>query len=400
MRVHNQSAQTSLSSAAAAPRPRVLIVGAHLTNTLGGISTLLNEILRSPLADEFEFRHIASQADRYGRFGKLSKLGLMFSSLARFLWALLRWRPNLVYIHVGGNRSLYRKAPFIALARLARKKVLAHFHAGDFEPYYAKQNGLGRRLIMRSLAQSHRLIAVSEESGRLLQRLLPAAKVAVVPNGVKTAEFAVRREAATDHFVRLLFVGAMGRLKGEADLIGALQRVAGAAPEFRLAMLGHGSATVAPLCQQSGLLPHIDHLGPVPMSERMAFFRWADVFVLPTYAEGMPLSVIEAMAAGLPVITTAVGGIPELIEDGVEGFLIKPGDVEALADRLLRLVRDPQLCQRMGERSRAKAQQFDLEVIIARLRTELDQTIGQAIEFETIAPGAQEMLQLRQAAEK
>src|SRR5262249_2365455 len=148
--------------------------------------------------------------------------------------------PHLVYVHVGGNASLYRKIPFILLARLTGRRVLAHFHAGDFEPYFARQSWFGRRLILYGLGRSQRLIAVSNELGRLLTRLLPEAAVTVTPNGVKTSIFAGRHEGHAP-FVRLLFVGAMGRLKGERDLIRALHRVAGATPQFRLAMLGRGA---------------------------------------------------------------------------------------------------------------------------------------------------------------
>src|SRR5437667_12536943 len=99
-------------------------------------------------------------------------------------------------------------------------------------------------------------------------------------------------------------------------------------------MLGYGSETVLELCEETGVLRLLDYLGPVPMNRRAVFFKQADFFVLPTYAEGMPVSVIEAMAAGLPVITTPVGGTPELITEGVEGWMVEPGDVGALAEKI------------------------------------------------------------------
>jgi glycosyltransferase involved in cell wall biosynthesis len=124
------------------------------------------------------------------------------------------------------------------------------------------------------------------------------------------------------------------------------------------------------------LQPLIDHLGPVSLEERLAFFKRADVFVLPTYAEGTPISMLEAMAAGLPVVSTPVGGIPDVVEDGVEGFIVKPGDVEALADRLARLINDPERRRRMGRRAQDKVRPFNWDVVLPQLEREIRQAIG------------------------
>jgi len=372
--VGTPEAEPGWQSAAATLRPRVLMVGAHRTKTLGGIKTLIDDLLRSPLAAEFDFLHIASQADECGKVGKL---GLALTSLARFILALCWWRPHLVYVHVGGNTSVFRKVPFITLARLCGRRVLTHFHAGDFEANYARQHRLGRRLIRYGLNQSHGFIAVSQHLARLLGRLLPEARISVVPNGVRNAEFAGRCDA-DDSSVRLLFVGNMGRLKGERDLIRALERAIKVAPEIRVDMLGHGAETMTTLCRESGLWRRVDHLGPVPLEERASFFKRADIFVLPTYAEGMPIAVLEAMAAGLPVITTPVGGVPELVEEGVEGYLVNPGDIDALADRIVRLANDLDQRRRMGRCGRAKARRFDLDLTLKQLGAELRRAAGAA----------------------
>lgn len=349
------------------------MVGAHQTRTLGGISAVINELLASSLATEFGFRHIASQIDEYRRVGKF---WLALTSLLRFAGALVWWRPHLVYVHVGSNASLYRKAVFITLARCYGQKVLTHFHAGDFDHYYHQQSRVGQWLIRSGLRQSHKIIAVSKASARRLRELLPTTQISLIPNGIDTAAFAtpVRN---SDSFVRVLFVGAMGRLKGERDLLEAMQSVVAHHSQVRLLMLGHGAETVTNLCQQNNLSPFIEQLGPVAHEDRHAFFKAADVFVLPSYGEGMPMAVLEAMAAGLPVIATRVGGIPELITDGVEGFLIEAGDQRALAKCLKLLVSDTPLRQQMGAHSRAKAQKFDKEIMLSQVAREIRQLLGE-----------------------
>lgn len=353
--------------AAAAKLPRILMVGAHPTRTLGGISAVINELLRSPIAEEFALRHLASQIDEYRRFGKLV---LALTAFVRFGLTLFWWRPQLVYVHVGSNASLYRKAAFITLARWARHTVLTHFHAGDFDHYYARQNQWGRWFIRAGLKHSTRLIAVSNALAERLRELLPHADLTMIPNGIETAAFAPSARPQ-DGYVRLLFVGAMGKLKGERDLLAAVQRIAVRLPNLRLLLLGHGAETIKELCRQYKLEPLIEHLGPVAHHARHRFFRRADFFVLPSYGEGMPIAVLEAMAAGLPVIATRVGGIPELIENGVHGLLVEPGAITALSTRIECLASDQQLRDQMGRRSREKSCQFDQQIMVTQLRQEI-----------------------------
>ncbi len=365
------------------PKLRILLLGAHTTKTVGGISTLIHDILHSPLAQKFEFRHIVSQVDQYRRFRKLL---LAIGALIRFVANLVLWRPNLVYVHVGGHASLYRKAVFIAVARLAGQRVLTHFHAGNFEYYYAQQGRWGRRFIRWGLGRSHRFIAVSHETAKVMRKVWPSVETAVVPNGVKLELFSSGRAAAAGanghsngrsngrangHPVRLLFVGKMGCRKGEQDLIHALQQVVRTTPEIRLDMLGQLSDSIESLCRESGLRPYIDQLGPVSLERRIEFFQRADIFVLPTYAEALPIAVLEAMASGLPVVTTPVGGIPELLDDGREGYLVRPGDIDSIADRIARLVRDPEQRRQMGRLAHSRAHQFDLNVVFDQLAAEL-----------------------------
>jgi O-antigen/teichoic acid export membrane protein/glycosyltransferase involved in cell wall biosynthesis len=358
------------AASSAEPRRRILLVGAHPTKTLGGISTLISDLLNSHLTKEFYFKHVVSQMDECGKWGKLL---LAVAALGRFVWHLCTWRPDLVYVHVGGNASLYRKTLFIGLARLTGWRVLAHFHAGNFAPYFAAQSKLGQQLILRGLGLSHKFIAVSQEMAQWLGQLWPHAEISVIPNGVRTESFRVERTGVTDT-PRLLFVGKMGFLKGEAELLRALQQVkAETQLDFRLDLVGQLSAEIGALIQTTGLAAHVDQFGPVALSDRIGYFQRADIFVLPTYAEGLSIAIIEALAAGLPVISTPVGGTPELITDGIEGFLVSPGDVPALAARLAQLLGDAALRQAMGARALRSASRYDLHSTLTQLGAELRQ---------------------------
>ena len=347
--------------------PRILIVGPHRTRTLGGISTVIDGLLRAAPKAGYEVQHIASQNDEYQG---MKKLVLATAALLQYVLKIIWWRPNLTMIHVGSNASLYRKAIFITVADWLRQRVVTHFHAGDFDHYYEQQSKLGKRFIQTGLRRSQKLIAVSQATAQRLRQLLPDAEILMIPNGIKTREFApIERER--DQYVRVLFVGGMGKLKGERDLIQALGLAVKLAPQLRFSLLGHGAAGMRMLCDDHGILARLEHLGPVPHAERAQFFRSADIFVLPSYGEGMPMAVLEAMAAGLPVIATNVGGIPELITHGAEGFLISPGNVQDLAERIVRLANNQNLRLQMGQLALNKVQQFEEQHVMERLLQEL-----------------------------
>lgn len=348
------------------PAPKVLMVGSDPERTLGGISAVINALLCSPAMAEFDIRFIGSQADDYGPFGKFILAGY---SLLIFGLQIVWWRPQMAYVHVGSNASLYRKVPFLVLARWLKLRVVAHFHAGDFTHYYSKQSRFGQSLIRYGLDCSHRIIAVSKATQDVLNELLPEAIVSLIPNGIDLSAFANTKEKDGEG-VRLLFVGAMGRLKGEKDLIQAIKKIEDQC-HLKAMLLGHGAEHIRPVCEESGVMQMIEHLGPIPMTQRAEYFRKADIFVLPSYGEGFPVSVLEAMAACLPIIATQVGGIPELIENGKEGFLIEAGDIDALADRILKLAQDAALRKQMGAQGRQKVRQYDNEVIAQKLVSHL-----------------------------
>lgn len=353
-------------------KPRILMVGMHLTKTRGGISTLIAEILKSGLKDEFEFVYIESQAED---FGKNDKALLAFHAVWRFLFNCVWKRPALVYVHLGSNASLYRESVFILLGKVLRQKIVAHFHAGDIDNYYPFQHRLGQKFIRLAIGSCDSIIAVSQESARQLQNIAGALKISVIPNAIDASVFCANDNLPKDKngATRLLFVGAVGKLKGERDLIKALAILRdGDEPNIKVSFLGYGAESLKDYCVELGVVDYVEHLGAVSMSERVEFFQKADIFVLPTYAEAMPMSVIEAMAAGLATITTPVGGIPELIEDGADGFLFPPGDAKALAEKISFLLNNKDLINKIGAKARKKAvEQFNFPQYAGKLRSHL-----------------------------
>ncbi|MGB5758962.1 MAG: glycosyltransferase, partial [Acidimicrobiales bacterium] len=169
---------------------------------------------------------------------------------------------------------------------------------------------------------------------------------------------------------RLIFVGRVVEQKGLGDLFQSLVSLADRAPKLSLTIVGDGPdrVTLERQAADLGLADRVTFVGSKSQSEVAALLPTADIFVLPSYAEGVPVVVMEALGSEMPVVATFVGGMAELVEDGVTGYLVRPGDPDQLADRIERLLGDRGLRQRMGKAGRDKVvNEFDSAAEARRL---------------------------------
>lgn len=194
------------------------------------------------------------------------------------------------------------------------------------------------------------------------------AKLHIVHCGVTPAAYGRRPRASYGR--RVLFVGRLDPVKGVPLLLEAFAALRPGFPDARLALVGDGPARAALEAQAArlGLGEAVEFLGYRSQDEVARLLDEADMLVLPSFAEGLPVVLMEALASRIPVIASAVAGVPELVEDGVSGFVVPAGDIAALTERLGRLLGDPELCHRMGEAGRAKVEaEFDIEREAGRL---------------------------------
>jgi glycosyltransferase involved in cell wall biosynthesis len=215
------------------------------------------------------------------------------------------------------------------------------------------------------------VIALSENWRGYLARIVPAARIVVVPNMVDGAAVQAGIEASGQARSPngILFLGEIGKRKGIYDLVCVLAQVAAAHPAAHLVAGGSGELDeVRRLARDLGVEASLELPGWVAGEEKLRRLAEASVYVLPSYNENLPVSILEAMAAGLPVVSTRVGGIPDAVRHGVDGFLVEPGAKEDLAEHVLRLLHDPGLRERMGASGRRRAlEQFAPAAVLAPL---------------------------------
>ena len=305
---------------------------------------MLSTLLDSDLGKRYVLRHVATHRDGSAR----DKLQAALTGYLRIVRELVLNRPDAAWIHTSANASFRRKSVAMLLTALFRVPRVVHVHAGEFADYYRDAGPLERFAIRRGLSSAHRIIALTASWKAVLDEIAGSDSV-VIPNPV-----AVPERARPPKCGMVVFLGRYGEQKGTPTLLRAFAEIAPAHPEARLVAAGDGDREGAlALARELGIANRFEAHGWLPHADGLALLAHAAVFVLPSREEGLPVALLEAMAAGAPVVASAVGGIPDIVEDGVHGRLIPPGDQRALAATLNGLLAEPAGAERMGAAARA-----------------------------------------------
>jgi glycosyltransferase involved in cell wall biosynthesis len=243
--------------------------------------------------------------------------------------------------------------------------VIAHVHSGRFLEFYRGRSAPLRRFIRFVLERSARVIALSPIWSDKLRLIAPQARLICVPNPALAATGRPRRLPGRN----VLFLGKLAKEKGIFDLLEALALIRRRLPDTRLVMAGEGDSEAARMRTAAlGLGDAVTLPGWVSGDAKDQLLRDASVFALPSYSECMPMSVLEAMATGIPCVASNVGGLPDIVTDGVEAHLTHPGDVAGLAHALERLLIDGEDYARMSSAAlRRFDTQFAADVVMPRL---------------------------------
>lgn len=315
--------------------------------------------------------------------------------LGRYLRAIVRPR-TVVYLTIAQSaHGFARDFVMIWSARLLGHRVICHLHGGNYRAFYDGQPRWLKALIRATLRHAESVLILGEQlrdSFGFDPRLAP--RLRVVPNGLPVRNFrspAPKRLPALptpESPVRVLFLSNLVESKGYLDLLEALRLVrerplgravtalfcgefmANPADDRRVRDAEHGRRLFEELVERYGLADQVRYLGPVTGDAKLSVLQDAHVFVLPTYYnnEGQPISIIEAMAFGNVVVSTPYRAIPDLVEDGVTGFLVPPCDPASLADTLYAIIEDPEHYARMSAASiRRFAERFTWEAHIDRM---------------------------------
>jgi glycosyltransferase involved in cell wall biosynthesis len=321
----------------------------------------LRDLLDSPLREAY----VLSVISTYRGPGRVRRLAVF----AQACVSLVRWcrgdGERLVHVHTAARGSLYRKAFCVALVRLARRPVVVHFHsgAGDLADFVARIGPVRRSLFGAALRAADAVLSVSSRGARELEAAFGVTGVEVVPNPAPALPPAP--PAAGDQEPSILYLGGFANpSKGGEVLLRALPAIATTCPRSPVILAGPGAPPPDSLAGRNG---HVRWLGWLDPHERDRRLSECEVFVMPSLSEGLPLALLEAMAHGRAIVASAVGGVPDVITDGVEGLLVAPGDPVALAEAVQSVAAAPALRTRLGEAARARARQLGRDEVARRI---------------------------------
>ena len=278
------------------------------------------------------------------------RLRLALASYLRCLSLLLSRQVSMVHAHASMRGSFWRKAAFAITARALNVPVVFHLHGSETDKFINAQPALLKKLIAWILGNVSMVVVLSESWRNYIQGVSSAARVVVVPNYVQIPADRYADPLQSDTTVSFLFLGAVGIRKGVYPMLEAFAlALARSTKPLHLVIGGDGELDKAKtLCKQLGIENFVTFAGWVNGDAKTHLLRHASVYILPSFHEGLPVSILEAMSYRLPIISTKVGGIPELVRNGLDGWLVDAGDVEQLALRIAELANSADLRKQMG----------------------------------------------------
>lgn len=337
-------------------KQRVLMIG-HTPPPPGGVAVVMQNLLDSSLCDKYTISvlDISRKRRRYKVVGGADFLSFLYLALyaAKLLYLLYREKPAIIHIQ-SCTSAFLRDSLFVVLGKLCGRKIVLHLHG-----FYSRRHFAFKYSILRVYSQFIMncidvLILLSESFVSEFDAVFPRVRKLAVPNFVPQNTLKesslVKKESRSR--INVLYVGRLSQLKGTYDLLKAAsllkqdERV-----QFLLAGLGGTEADEKRIVSQinrGGLEDRVKLLGYIEGQSKLDLFQDSDIFVLPSYTEIFPVVIVEAMAAGMPVIATPVGAVPEIIQDGINGFIVPVGDHRSLAERIRYLVQDQEKRLEMG----------------------------------------------------
>lgn len=347
----------------------ILMLGPSLDYP-GGMTEVVRSYRDSKLFERWPVRYISTYAGQ----AFADRVRPWLAALATVLLALARRRVALVHVHSAVYGSFWRKSTLCALALVFRVPYVVHLHDGRLAEFRRSCSALTLAWLRFVLRKAARVVVLTGHWRDEVRAIEPAARACIIGNPVSVPAALPTLPRGPARTV--LFIAWLQKEKGVLDLVRAMPAVMRAMPDASFVIAGRsvaGSETpgsIQRLARSLGVEHALRFAGWVKGEEKNRLLRQSDVFVLPSYCEGLPIALLEAMAWGVPAVATRVGGIPDVIEDRVNGLLVDAGEPSALARAIVDLLADDALRRAVREAAhRDVATRYRVDAVIAELET-------------------------------
>ena len=322
---------------------RVLVVGPSSTRSKGGMATVIQEIEDDvDLRKEFNLESYESYIDG----GRIKRL--VYSVYAYLKFVLIKKNYDVYHIHVASRGSTFRKGYYVRKAKKWGKKVILHIHGAQYMEFYDECNEKKKQQVISILKSADMVIALSQDWKEKFDSLFGLTNCVVLENGINTEKLKSAITSMDIYQKSFVTLGRLGKRKGTYDLVDAVGLAIKKVPDIKVYLAGDGDIEqIKQIVAQRNLIKNVEVVGWADFDKKLDLLKHVSTVVLPSYNEGLPMSVLEGMACGKAIISTTVGAIPEVIEEE-NGILITAGDVDALADALVVCSIDTELVKTMS----------------------------------------------------
>lgn len=354
-------------------KKKILLVG-PFPPTVGGITSILNTIYSSSLNHKYEITpfttsrpttEIIKDINDYsilfhiGYSNLIKSLLITINHMIKLPFILMIKKPDIVHLHTSDYFTFWESLIYIILLKIFRKKVILHIHAHSFNKFYEAGGNAQKKAITITLMKVDRVVVLSHLQKEFFKKILPKDRLTVIYNSIdiNMIDKHLINYVKNDDEIKVIFIGGTeAKRKGIYDIFKAIPIVINNSKD-KIVFVFIGECEIDKLkdiCKKNNVSDYVKFLGFVEEKEKYNIMESSNIFILPSYAEGLPIAILEAMYVGLPVISTSVGSIPEVIKNDYNGYLIEPGDFRSLADRIIHLSSNKRLREKIGNNNKEK----------------------------------------------
>jgi glycosyltransferase involved in cell wall biosynthesis len=314
---------------------KILVIGAFPPPT-GGMETVMEQMFSIHIKG---CQLIAMNVAK----NKIIKSNILFNFInfvyrcLKLIFILVTKKPYLVHIHISTDRGFWQKAIYHKIAKLFRKKTVSHMHGAEFKEFYNKLNPKNRKRVKNVLNETDAIIVLSKSWKNYYSKITDNKKIFIIKNAVEEIDNAQYHRIYPKSQFIVLFLSRICQRKGAYDLIETIKKINKKNVKFVFVGPYENKEEFFKKVKELKIKDKCEFVGEILGKERFKYFASADLFVLPSYAEGLPVAILEAMSFGLPIISTTVGAIPEVVKKE-NGLLITPGNKDELYEALKKIL--------------------------------------------------------------
>lgn len=341
---------------------RIIIIGPHKH---GGITAVVENLMKGGLN---KYKNVIFHPSVYENH----KFKSIYQSFFQYFVAVrlfIKFRPEIVHIHVSTQGSLYRKSFYIILTKVIKKKLIIHIHPHHFKNFISSSSIIKKNYILRIISMANLVITLTDELKNYLKTysLLQKQNFIVMSNPIFLDDYLCKEEKNNENST-LLYLGWIVKNKGVYDLLKAAPLVKKEIDNFEI--IYHGNKEVNKLkglIKKYGLTDYVKVYGWIDLKKKKKIFKQINALILPSYTEGIPNVILEAMATGTPIITTPVGGIPEILTKNENCVFFDPGNIQDMAIKIVYLLKNKGLQKYMINNNYEKIKKYDAKHTVNKL---------------------------------